>query len=222
MPADVAVVEEADEGDYQRRRQRHPAGADEGEAACQPQPSPPAGLVDAQQRPGDDEEAVDVGGLGKPRHDRERQPGREHEAARVAEAGAGGQLDPVEADRQQADGVDGGVGEPGEGPVEREQHAADPRRQAGDAELEEEAVGGEARRRLEQHPHRQLSVGEGEQQRGGKNAADCISAASGVPTPSYGFHQGTCPCSQSRAARWPSACEVVPTLTSTVHTPGSR
>ena len=36
---------------------------------------------------------------------------------------------------------------------------------------------------------------------GGKKAPLCMSAAKGTPIPSYGFHQGTCPESQSEVTR---------------------
>jgi len=54
----------------------------------------------------------------------------------------------------------------------------------------------------------------------GRKLADCTDAASGIPSPSFRFHHGTWPWSHARAAAWPIACELYPTLGSMNGCPG--
>ena len=65
----------------------------------------------------------------------------------------------------------------------------------------------------------ELSVGASNSSVGGNSAADCISPASGVPVPSYGFHQGSSKWIRSSAARWPRAWETKPLFGSIVDWP---
>ncbi len=51
---------------------------------------------------------------------------------------------------------------------------------------------------------------------GWKNAADCCSPANGCPSPSNGFHSGTCPFFHICADSLPSDCTVHPSLASMV------
>ena len=156
-----------DHRDQQRRREQH-RGERGGGALDGERRQPVAGQAAAAPRePQHGEQRVDVGDLGEAgavgqgSGDHDQPP-----AAPPALGGGGvGVFDAEQQQRQEGDGVDGGVGEPGKGAVEAEGDPRGDRRRPGEREPSQQGVGGQPRDQLEQDVLPDLPVAERGQQR---------------------------------------------------------